>query len=91
MSAKKRNMTTLQHGPQAHIMCLTPPQQEAEYLIYIRPITLERGGVWENQTNVRNACPNPVQSQRCFGADASFHPRTQKNSLFLGNSCRYWH
>lgn len=28
-----------------------------------------------------------VQSQRCFGAGASFRPRTQKNSLPLRNNC----
>ena len=85
---KKQNKTktgqisTYTHGPQAHIrgVYLTTSQQDAIHPICIRPITLRRGRSWESPTNETNPRPDSDQSHRCFGADASFQPRTQRTA-----------
>lgn len=45
------------------------------------------GGVGARRSGDVTLLFTPDQSQRCFGADASLHPCTQKNSLLHRNKC----
>lgn len=77
--------TTRQLEPQAHISSDKLHNKGLRNSFANSQSQQGMGGVGEALTNERNPPPDSDQSQRCFGADAPLHPRTQRTACSLSS------